>query len=119
MVTVGDGGGRSASRATAVAAPIITNVRPIDAGDELFWEAPAKAAAGGLNRTASPWEDDVAAPAKAKAKAAKAKPKGLFRCETSPVNESAMQKLRPSIANTLTFTTNRRSTDLTFAVASG
>ncbi len=45
-------------------------------------------------------------------------PKGFFGCETSPINESAMQKMRTSIANVLTYVANQRSTDFTFSVAS-
>ena len=50
---------------------------------------------------------------------AKMLPRGLYGCETSPVNEEAMQNMRSSIATALTYTTTRRSVDLTFAMASG
>ena len=46
-------------------------------------------------------------------------PKGFFGCETAPINESAMQKNRTAIVNTLTYATTKRATDLKFAVASG
>ena len=46
-------------------------------------------------------------------------PKRLFGCETSPINEGAMQKLRSIIANVLTYVTSKRSIDFTFTVASG
>ena len=63
----------------------------------------------------------INAPFEKKEKVVRAKmiPKGLFGCETSPANVSAMQKLRANIADTLAYVTDRRSTDLTFAVASG
>ena len=46
-------------------------------------------------------------------------PMGRFGCETCPFNESAIQKMGSSIADALTYTTSRRSKDLTFVVASG
>ena len=46
-------------------------------------------------------------------------PKGVYGCESAPINESAMQKLRTAIANCLTFVTSRRATDFTFSIASG
>ena len=49
---------------------------------------------------------------------AKQLPKGLYGCETTPVNESALKKLQTRIVDTLTFTTSRRPVDLTFATAS-
>ena len=48
---------------------------------------------------------------------AKKLPKALYGCETAPVNESVLNKLQTKIVDTLTFTTTRRSADLTFAVA--
>ena len=65
--------------------------------------------------------DYINAPYEKKEQVVRAKmvPKCLFGCETSPVNEAAMRNICTSIANSLTFTTNRRSTDFTFAVASG
>ena len=59
------------------------------------------------------------APYKAKAELIRSKqlPKALYGCETAPVNESALKKLQTKIVDTLTFTTTRRSADLTFAVA--
>ena len=50
---------------------------------------------------------------------AKMVPKGLYGCETAPINEAAILKLSSTIANALTYTTKRRSVDLTFAIASG
>ena len=50
---------------------------------------------------------------------AKLLPKGLYGCETSPINETAMRTWRATTATALTFTTTRRSVDLTYAVASG
>ena len=59
------------------------------------------------------------APYKAKVELIKTKqlPKTLYGCETAPVNESALKKLQTNIVDTLTFTTSRRSVDLTFAAA--
>ena len=45
-------------------------------------------------------------------------PKGFYGCETAPINESAMRTFRSEVVNAATYTTKRRSTDLTFAVAS-
>ena len=45
-------------------------------------------------------------------------PKGLCGCETAPANESAMRTFRSEVVNAATYTTKRRSTDITFAVAS-
>ena len=42
----------------------------------------------------------------------------IYGCETSPVNESELATLRSSIADLLTFSTTRRSVDLTYAMAS-
>ena len=63
----------------------------------------------------------VKAPYEKKEKVVRAKmlPMGFYGCETAPVNETAIQKLRSSIVNALTFVTSRRSCDLTFTVASG
>ena len=59
------------------------------------------------------------APYKAKADLIRAKklPKALYGCETAPVNEGALKRSQTVIVDTLTFTTTRRSVDLTFAVA--
>ena len=45
-------------------------------------------------------------------------PNALYGCEVAPVNESALRTLRTVITNTVTFTTEQRSSDLTFATAS-
>ena len=45
-------------------------------------------------------------------------PKGLYGCETAPVNESAMRTFRSEVANAVTYVTKRRSLDLTYVVAS-
>lgn len=45
-------------------------------------------------------------------------PKEHYGCETAPVNESAMGTFRSEVVHAATYTTNRRSTDLTFAVTS-
>jgi hypothetical protein len=59
------------------------------------------------------------APYKAKVELIRSKqlPKALYGCETAPVNESALKQLQTRIVDTLTFTTTRRSADLTFATA--
>ena len=65
--------------------------------------------------------DYVKAPYEKKEKVIRGKllPKGLFGCESTPINETAMQKFRTAIATALTFATSKRSTDFAFAVASG
>ena len=45
-------------------------------------------------------------------------PMGLYGCKVAPVNENALRAMRASIASCLTFTTVRRSADLTFAIGS-
>ena len=45
-------------------------------------------------------------------------PKALYGCEVAPVNERALRTLRARIAKTLAYTTEQRSTDLTFATCS-
>ena len=45
-------------------------------------------------------------------------PKALYGCEVAPVNETALRKLRTAVTKTVTFTTEQRSSDLTFATAS-
>ena len=59
------------------------------------------------------------APYKAKIELIRAKqlPKALYGCETAPVNEGALNKLQAAIVDTITFTTGRRSSDLTLSVA--
>ena len=49
---------------------------------------------------------------------AKKLPMALFGCELAPVNEGAMRTLRSAFASCLTYTTTRRSLDLTFAAGS-
>ena len=49
---------------------------------------------------------------------AKLLPKGLYGCELGPINESAMQASRAATANCMTYSSMRRSTDLTFAMCS-
>ena len=45
-------------------------------------------------------------------------PRGIYGCETAPINEAALKTLQTRIVDTLTFTTTRRAVDLTLAVAS-
>ena len=45
-------------------------------------------------------------------------PKALYGCEVAPVNETALRTLRTAVTRTLTYTTDQRSSDLTFATAS-
>ena len=45
-------------------------------------------------------------------------PKALYGSEVAPVNDSALKTLRTVITKTVTFTTEQRSSDLTFATAS-
>ena len=45
-------------------------------------------------------------------------PMGLYDCEVAPINEAVMKAYRAETASTLTYSTTRRSTDLTFDVAS-
>ena len=45
-------------------------------------------------------------------------PKVPYGHVASPINETATRQLRTAIANCITFVTSRRSTDLTFAMAS-
>ena len=45
-------------------------------------------------------------------------PKAIYGCECAPVNETGLRTLRTAFAKALTFVTSRRSSDLTFAVAS-
>ena len=65
-----------------------------------------------LNRAKAPY------PTKAKIIRAAKLPKGLYGCEVSPINESALRTFRTAITKTLTYTTDQRSADLTFATAS-
>ena len=62
----------------------------------------------------------VKAPYQTKAKIIRAAklPKGLYGCEVSPINETALRSFRTSITRALTYTTEQRSSDLTFATAS-
>ena len=43
-------------------------------------------------------------------------PMGLYGCEVAPVNEAVLTRFRGAIANVDTFTTSRRSVDMTYAV---
>ena len=45
-------------------------------------------------------------------------PKALYGCELAPVNETALRGLRREVADAISYTTARRSADLTFSVAS-
>ena len=45
-------------------------------------------------------------------------PKGLYGCESCPINDSAMRTWRTETANATTFVTKRKSVDFTFAAAS-
>ena len=45
-------------------------------------------------------------------------PMSLLGCETCPVNEDVLSKLRTAFANALAFSTCKRSVDLPFSVAS-
>ena len=49
---------------------------------------------------------------------AKIVPGGLYGCEMAPVHEGALETLRGAIADLITFTTETRSADLTFTIAS-
>ena len=46
-------------------------------------------------------------------------PMGLYGCEVAPLNEAVLTRFRGAIANVVTFTTSRRSVDLTYAVTAG
>ena len=48
---------------------------------------------------------------------AKQLPKALYGCETVPINEGTLKTLQVAIVDTITFTTERRSADLTLSVA--
>ena len=65
-----------------------------------------------LGRMKAPY-DKVAAIVRAKLI-----PKGLYGCESCPVNDAALRTWRAEVANAATFVTTRRSADLTFATAS-
>ena len=45
-------------------------------------------------------------------------PKGLYGCEVAPIHENALRGFRSATAEALTFVSEQRSIDLTFAVAS-
>ena len=65
-----------------------------------------------LNRAKAPYEK------KAKITRCAKLPKGPIRMRGCPINETALRTLRPVVTNTRTFTTDQRSSDLTFATAS-
>jgi hypothetical protein len=65
-----------------------------------------------LNKVKAPYEK------KAKILRSAKIPKALYGCEVAPVNETALRTLRTAVSRTLTFTTEHRSADLTFATAS-
>ena len=65
-----------------------------------------------LNRVNAPYEQ------KAKVIRAAKLPKALYGCEVAPANELALQGLRTSITSAATYTTEQRSSDLTFATCS-
>ena len=64
--------------------------------------------------------DKAKAPYEKKAKVIRSAklPKALYGCEVAPVNETALRQLRTAVTKTVTFTTEQRSSDLTFATAS-
>ena len=43
---------------------------------------------------------------------------GVYGCETCPVNESSIANLRSNIADMLAFSSNNRSMELTYSLAS-
>ena len=45
-------------------------------------------------------------------------PKGLYGCELGPINETAMRGFRAATATSMTYSTTRRSSGLTFAMCS-
>ena len=65
-----------------------------------------------LNRVNAPYEQKATFIRAAKL------PKALYGCEVAPANELALQGLRTSIARAVTYTTEQRSSDLTFATCS-
>ena len=48
---------------------------------------------------------------------AKITPMALYGCETCPINEAALKELMGAFADLTTFTTSRRSLEMTFDVA--
>ena len=44
-------------------------------------------------------------------------PMGVYGCETCPINEQAMKEMMGAMADVTTFTTARRSLELTLAMA--
>ena len=65
-----------------------------------------------LNKAKAPYEKKATIIRSAKI------PKGLYGCEVAPINETALRTLRSAITRTLTYTTEQRSADLTFATSS-
>lgn len=63
-----------------------------------------------LDMAKAPYEKEVAR--------GKLLPKGLYGCELGPISEIAMRGFRTATANAMTYSTSRRSTDLTFAMCS-